>query len=324
MRLSIASKYIINIAKFKLFGRHCPLILGWAITNRCNLNCIYCNANNVKSPELGTREALCVIDELAEMGTALIAFTGGEPLLRDDMAEIAEHACARNISVNLITNGTLLLEKKNILKHVDFFTLSLDGTREIHDYQRGRDTYDAVIEAVRYLADKGKLTEIAFTLTKYNASQIDQVIELSKEFGALLTCQIVSRHPLGGDIADIVPSKKELSTVYEKLLSEKKGGNRLINHSIRGIRYYLGWPAFKDIECFAGKLFCRIRCDGRVDACSMIEDPAALDCRDSGFGAAFSAAKKMECAGCWCSNLLEFGNAVEFKFDSILNNLKFL
>ena len=77
-----------SILKSKLLKKSSPLTVGWSLTNRCNHECKYCGIPNVKSNELTTEQIFSIIDELSELGTKIIQFTGGEPLLRDDIGKI--------------------------------------------------------------------------------------------------------------------------------------------------------------------------------------------------------------------------------------------
>ena len=92
-------------------GMYRPVVF-WNLTDRCNLNCIHCY--NRSGPgcqaegELSTDEALDLIDDLAGMGIPLVLFTGGEPLMREDIWELARHAREKGIKMAISTNGTLI------------------------------------------------------------------------------------------------------------------------------------------------------------------------------------------------------------------------
>jgi len=85
-------------------------IVSWNITRKCNLRCVHCyiDAGEAEANELTTKEALDVVDQMAEVGVPLILFTGGEPLVRRDFFEIAQYARDRGIKLVLSTNGTLI------------------------------------------------------------------------------------------------------------------------------------------------------------------------------------------------------------------------
>ena len=92
-------------------GMYRPVVF-WNLTDRCNLSCTHCYSKSgpgrSTEGELTTTEALGVIDDLADMGVPLILFTGGEPLLREDIWDLARHAGNRGLKMALSTNGTLI------------------------------------------------------------------------------------------------------------------------------------------------------------------------------------------------------------------------
>ncbi|MCX9014231.1 MAG: radical SAM protein, partial [Candidatus Methanoperedens sp.] len=116
-----------------------PRLIAWELTNACNLACIHCRASAIKEPgpdELSTEEAKHFIDELVEYKPILI-LTGGEPLLRPDVYDIAEYATKKGLRAVLATNGTLLTpEIVHRLKAagIQRVSISIDGSsRETHD-----------------------------------------------------------------------------------------------------------------------------------------------------------------------------------------------
>ena len=312
------------VVQERFFNKKTPLMIGWALTNRCNLKCIYCNSHKIASKELDTDTILNIIDETKRLGTKVIAYTGGEPLLREDIVQILEYTKTNGIYTMLITNGILLPQKKDVLKWTDTVTISLDGPKQIHDLQRGDGSHKRALEAVEYLLSQNKKAEITVTLTKYNVNELDYFFALSRKLGVLLTFQAVTVRPLGlSSIDGLLPSKQDLNKAYTKILNEKRC-NEWITHSIPGIKYYLDAPDLKKLNCYAGRLFCRIRSDGKVDACSQFEQDNARDSSLVGYEEAFLHTKKSVCQGCWCSNLVEFNNIVNGDIESLINSIKFL
>src|SRR5690606_25090535 len=88
-----------------------PPVVIWNLLRRCNLTCKHCYATSADSPfrnELNTKEALRVIDDLHEAGVRVLILSGGEPLLRPDLFQLAGHARAKGFFVALSSNGTLI------------------------------------------------------------------------------------------------------------------------------------------------------------------------------------------------------------------------
>src|SRR3990172_4989675 len=109
-----------------------PFLVVWDFTHKCNLNCKHCysNSGTVLEYELTTKEALDIVDQLADAGVTALAFSGGEPLIRKDFFEVARHAVKRGLYVSVATNGTLLT-KENVKKlkqtGVNYVEVSVDG-----------------------------------------------------------------------------------------------------------------------------------------------------------------------------------------------------
>lgn len=158
-----------------------PIVV-WNVTNRCNLDCVHCYAKaNTRIKELSTEECKKIINELAELKVPLILFSGGEPLLREDIFELARYAKDRNIRVVLSTNGTLIDEEmKKKLKIFDYVGISLDGVK-LHDEFRGVEgAFEKAVRALE-ISNEVTLTGIRFTLTRHNYLEIQKLLELAKE-----------------------------------------------------------------------------------------------------------------------------------------------
>ena len=121
-----------------------PLHVAWEITCRCNAQCVHCSSSagpEVQDPgEFSTRDALQIIDQLADTGVRVLAFSGGEPFLRPDLLTLIQHAVQRGLATNVCTNGALVDEgMARRLKEAGLgsVTVSLDGAcAQTHDNLR--------------------------------------------------------------------------------------------------------------------------------------------------------------------------------------------
>ncbi len=115
-----------------------PVVV-WNITRKCNLKCIHCYAHATEESgfdELTTDEGKRLIDDLAAFGSPLILFSGGEPLVRKDLPELAEYAVSKGMRAVISTNGTLITkEMAQTLKRIglSYVGISLDGMEEVND-----------------------------------------------------------------------------------------------------------------------------------------------------------------------------------------------
>ncbi len=156
-------------------GVHRRPVVVWNTTRRCNLNCIHCYArasNKVFNNELTTAQAKGLIKDLAEFKVPVLLFSGGEPLLRRDLFELAALAIDFGIRIVLSTNGTLITRAKaERLKKIGFsyVGISLDGLEGVNDYFRAKKgAYDAAVKGIRNCISSGVKTGLRFTLTKHN------------------------------------------------------------------------------------------------------------------------------------------------------------
>lgn len=165
------------------------LIIAWETTAACNLHCSYCRASAKASPdeeELSREEALVFIDEVAPLGPMLI-LSGGEPLLRADIFDLARHATGLGLRVSLATNGTLLdssVVDRIFHSGISRVSISLDGASQgMHDRSRGPGSFKAAMEGINSL--RGKVDfQINFTITKTNADEVSAILSLAEALGA--------------------------------------------------------------------------------------------------------------------------------------------
>lgn len=168
-----------------------PRLIAWELTNACNLACIHCRASAIKDPapdELSTAEAKHFVDELIEY-KPIIILTGGEPLLRSDVYDIAQYASGHGLRVVLATNGTLLTP--DIVRHlkevgIQRISISIDGsTKKTHDIFRGEPgAFDGAMRGIGMLKNEGISFQINTTITKRNLAQIPNIYDLALELGA--------------------------------------------------------------------------------------------------------------------------------------------
>ncbi|MGD0580092.1 MAG: radical SAM protein, partial [Bryobacteraceae bacterium] len=159
------------------------------MTTGCNLRCIHCRASatELMSPDdLSTSECLRIVDELARYAPLILVLSGGEPLWRRDVFEIAAHANRRGLRVALATNGTLMDEamaERTRDAGIVRVAISLDGAdRATHDSFRGHDgAFEAAIRGIRCLQDVGISTQINTTVSRHNAHQLPQMVDLAKQ-----------------------------------------------------------------------------------------------------------------------------------------------
>lgn len=166
------------------------MILALETTAACNLRCAYCRADAAASPargELSTGEVMALIEEVAPMRPLLI-LSGGEPLLRPDIFDIAAFASSHGIRVALATNGTLLTPEvvdSIIDSGISRVSVSLDGaTAERNDATRGTGSFDLAVRGIGHLRERVDF-QINMTMTQRNDDQVEPMLELAQKLGAV-------------------------------------------------------------------------------------------------------------------------------------------
>ncbi len=171
-----------------------PRLVFWETTAACNLVCSHCRrtevADEVSPDELSVREAESLIDELAEWGRTILVLSGGEPLLRPDIFHLMSYANEKGLVVALATNGTLIdrdLAKRIRESGVDRVSISLDGADEpTHDaFRRLPGSFQSALAGAQALRSQGIPLQINVTVARHNADQMDQMVTLAKDLGAV-------------------------------------------------------------------------------------------------------------------------------------------
>ena len=168
-------------------------LVAWETTRSCNLACVHCRAAAQLEPyegELDTKASLTLLDQIAEVGKPIVILTGGEPLLRKDIFEIAAYGTKKGLRMVMAPNGTLITEayaEKMAESGIKRISISIDGaTRESHDGFRGVEgAFDGALQGIRHASAAGIEFQINTTITKDNLAQIPDILALAEKLGAV-------------------------------------------------------------------------------------------------------------------------------------------
>lgn len=155
----------------------------WNFTNRCNLSCMHCYSKSTldEVDTLTTEQIKKTILEMKENGVKFIIFSGGEPLTRKDLFEIADFCKDNGIITYLSSNG-LYFTTKNVQQIVDTFNyvgISIDGDEETHDHFRGlKGAFRETLKAVLLANSTGAKVGIRFTITKETINSLEYIFDL--------------------------------------------------------------------------------------------------------------------------------------------------
>ncbi|MFP3866559.1 MAG: heme b synthase [Desulfobacteraceae bacterium] len=224
-------------------------LLAWEITRRCNLACAHCRAAAGQGPyagELTTEEGRALLDDLAGMGQVVVILTGGEPLLREDLLELAAYGTSLGLRMVAATNGTLLTPKiATDLKGagIQRVSISIDGA-EAASHDRLRQVSGAFEGALRGIAacrEAGLPFQINTTITQANRQELPAIYELA------LRLEAAAHHVFvlvptgrGQEIKDLLLSPEEYEATLHWLLARQREG-RLHLKPTCAPQYYRLW-----------------------------------------------------------------------------------
>src|SRR4030043_39015 len=294
-------------------------IVAWEITRSCNLFCAHCRSSSTSGTyedELSIEECRRLIDQITEVGKPVVILSGGEPLLRSDLFQIAGYAVEKGLRVAMGTNGSLITEDVSVrLKAVPIsrVAVSLDfPAADLQDKFRGQaGAFQAAVSGIARLRQAGIDVQINSTITKLNVQYLNELLALALKSGA------VAFHPFmlvptgrgkGLETVEMSPQEYEqtLNWVYDK---QKELGNSMFfkptdaPHYQRVMRQRsradnlqvaslgkkpeteAGNEAMSSITrgCLAGTSFCFISHRGSVQGCGYL-DVEAGNIRDNSFG----------------------------------------
>ncbi|HXF66154.1 MAG TPA: heme d1 biosynthesis radical SAM protein NirJ [Burkholderiales bacterium] len=166
-----------------------PVVI-WNLVRRCNLACKHCysiSADRDFPGELSTAEVFAVMEDLWNFGVRVLILSGGEPLLRADLFDIARRAKAMGFYTALSSNGTLIdgaMTRRIAAAGFDYVGISLDGMRDTHDrFRRCAGAFERSLAALRLCRDAGLKVGVRFTLTRDNAGDLPALLALVEEEG---------------------------------------------------------------------------------------------------------------------------------------------
>ncbi|MFV8829871.1 TIGR04053 family radical SAM/SPASM domain-containing protein [Alkalihalobacterium sp. APHAB7] len=173
-----------------------PFIVIWEVTRACALKCLHCRAEaqyKADPTQLSFEEGKRLIDQIADMNNPLFVFTGGDPLMRPDLFQLAQYAIhEKNLAVSMTPSATPKVTKAAVeeAKRVGLsrWAFSLDGSNaKIHDYFRGTNgSFDRTMKGISYLKELRIPIQINTTVSNYNIDDLERISEVVKDMGAVL------------------------------------------------------------------------------------------------------------------------------------------
>ncbi len=251
-------------------GKSIPIMVSHHLTYRCPFNCEFCYRKEIPSEEMSTIQIKELMKKFSELGTVYWSLNGGEPLIREDIIEIAKFGKNCGFKINLTTSA---IDKKKIIllsEILDFSEISLSSTEAIHTKLKGDGSYKKTLESAKLLKEKGVKVAFMTVLTKENIKHLSTLFDKVRELEIGVNFQPLAKYQkhLSNFPADYEPTKEEFVEGIDLIISEKKR-NSFIFTSIEYLEMIKKfWPDKKlPMKCWAGKISCNITPDGKIFPC---------------------------------------------------------
>ncbi|RMG56958.1 MAG: radical SAM protein [Deltaproteobacteria bacterium] len=272
-----------------------PKWVAWEITGKCNLNCIHCrSASSLSSFEsvFDTEGAKRLIDDITSFASPVLVLSGGEPLLRKDVFEIARYGTEKGLRMCLATNGTLVDDEvceKIKESGIKIVSLSLDGsTPEVHDdFRKQPGAFEGTLRAAGYFKKHGIEFIINSSFTKRNQGEIEKTYRLAKELGATAWYMfMIVPTGRGEEIMNELISKEDYEKILEWHYEMEKNETEMLVRPTCAPHYYrivlqkakeegiqfkrrsLKFSTGGAKGCICGQTIAFIDCRGNVQPCS--------------------------------------------------------
>ncbi|MBD3263131.1 radical SAM protein [Candidatus Woesearchaeota archaeon] len=273
-------------------------ILQWHLTNRCDFRCNHCYIPNEKKKaeeELTFEQITPTIDELSDLVSrwgvrGKIHYTGGNPLLRQDIFDIINYTIDKNIEFGILGNPTASIDELRQLKKLGItkYQISLDGFKENHDYIRGQRAFDKAINFLKVLKENDIFPDVMSTVTKRNINEIPELAKYLYENKLVKRFDFARLVPIGqGQTLETthISAQEYRNFMYKMLDTYKELKSNNVKYKIGAkdplwslVLYELGESTHdhrKDLicgGCGVGISGLTIDVDGTVQSCRRLND----------------------------------------------------
>jgi len=294
------------IVASRIRGTRVPVFVGAAVTSRCDGVCVFCRRAGGNGDDLDTRTWMELLEGMARAGTCRVSFTGGEPLLRDDVGRLVHEARRLGLGVNISTNGQLLDSRLEEIARADGVTVSFEGPEPVMDRLRGRDAHAKAVRGIEAALGAGLPLVLRSTLSSLNVDRVDEILAEARTLGARVSFAPLRSVPLGGGDPALLPEESLFRVAVERLIQQKRRGDRTVLNSMACLEHYRRWPEPAVLRCSAGRIYARVEPDGWMYACGdEVTSARRESALDLGFEEAFRRIEPSGCDACWCDSRVE-------------------
>jgi len=278
-------------------GRRVPFTVTHHVSYRCNLDCEMCGLKRLEPvEEMPTEACLALQEDFRDHGTMVWEYSGGEPLVREDLEQLVSSAKSLGMRTIVHTNGTLLPQRRELGGLADMVEIGIDGGRQSHEALRGSGTFDAAVaglEALGRLKHRRPRTTILTILNTLSIQpdQLDEIVRLALEHDVKISFTLASAHRIDDrplkNASRFTPSAEQFRE-FRLWLEREKVGPR--GHALQDapafFRVLGNFPDYPHrIPCRAGIHRCVVDPTGLVLPCSdMINHPINFLTQGKRFG----------------------------------------
>jgi len=272
-----------------------PKWIAWETTQRCNLKCVHCRCSSdmlSSEGDFSTEEVKKLLKEISDFSKPVVVLSGGEPLLRPDIFELAEYGTSLGLRICMATNGALVNDEvceKMKKADIKMVSLSLDGsTAEVHDDFRGcQGAFQGVVNAAGFFRKHGQKFLVNSSFTKRNQSDIANTFKVAKSLGATAWYMfMIVPTGRGEEIMSELISKEDYEEILDWHYQQEKLEDDILMRPTCAPHYYRIVPQKAKAEgvkferrsltfstgggkgCIAAQTICLIDCFGNVKPCS--------------------------------------------------------
>jgi len=337
------AKGFFKLAHSRVLNKRFPLNVFFVVTNKCNLDCYYCYGDYFHRKdfrEFTKSEIFGILDTLKKMGTVFLQLQGGEPLLRNDIGDIIDYSIKLGFNTDMISNGLLIKNKIEHIKKLASICISIDGRKELNDYNRGKGTFEKTMagidEAVKYIPVRINSVVTADT----EQEDIDFLVNMAKDKGILINfCPSFQFKPLieRQNRDHLKLSEEKIKHLLESIAGYKNRGYP-IQFTAGCHDISKNWPftlekrmakkdelpsAYKYHKCHHGDYVVFIDSDGQLyPCCNFWNDYKRLNVHEIGFEKAWEGLTREGCEACYVYSYIDRNGLMNFNFDVMWNYFK--
>ncbi len=327
-KLAVGYAYGTSLLSFMVDGQPRPFSATFAVTNRCNLRCAYCNCPYIDPTNLDLANIEILFRRLRAMGIRRLGLAGGEPMVRQDLGEIIDLAKRERFFVSVNSNLTLFDRHPERLARADLVYTSLDGDAAAHNAARGERAYEGVVDGITRLVGGGKPVIAICVVTEHSIGQVDFLLRQAETIGFRMHFQpqCVDTEIVRGTVSPAL-SNERLRAFWRGLLDEKRSGRPIVS-STPYLEFLSEWRDFAisaylapTKRCAAGAGYLYVDPLGKAYACAYTKGKMKpVDLLANDWRAEWN--RETPCTTCAVGPMLEFNMLFQRPLAAALEGLR--